>query len=379
MEYDSRWDRKLPSKDPRKPSLTLKESLILSANKSFDVDRLIGSAYGQKLIDMLEPYFLSDDPMDPAVVRYWEERGLRKEIVHGGPQSWNNWTIFTPLSAYRPENAGRKYPLVFGLHGGDAGEFEGESVFLAESTGYARKAAQEEFILALPEDHDAEPIMRCYRYLLEHYPVDVSRVYTTGYSAGSDRSVRVALRHPEVFAGMLIGAGVPFNLIDDEKEIENAERYKMPMIAIGCLSDKGNHTPFYSTNPLDHPTSPFIEKLLCAEGKMRWINRIFRINHIPFRSAEENRAYVEAQGTPAEKRIGMRAQRSKVFEWAGKKHYCLDYTDAEGIDSVRYVFIEDMPHYEPVNMLDLAWPFLKRFSRNPEDGSLQCSEPAFDR
>ena len=88
---------------------------------------------------------------------------------------------------------------------------------------------------------------------------------------------------------------------------------------------------------------------------MRWINRIFRVNHIPYYSVEENRDYVLTQGTPAEKRIGMRAQRSKVWEWAGKKHYCLDYTDAEGIDSVRYIFIEDMPHFEPVDMMDLAW------------------------
>lgn len=377
--YDRRWDTLVAPKEKDRQAYSLKEGLIFSGNNSFDVNRLICSEYGQKIIDTMEPFFLSTDPMDPKVVAYWREKGLKKEMVRGGPQEWNMWTIFTPVSAELPENAGRKYPLVFGLHGGDAGEFAGEPIFLAESTGYAKKAAEEEFILAMPEDHDAEPIMNLYNYLVEHYPVDRSRVYAAGYSAGSDRSVRVCLRHPEIFAGMLIGAGVPFNLIDDEKEIINTEKYKMPMIAIGCLSDKGNHTPFYSTNTLDHPTSPFIEKLLCAEGKMRWINRIFRVNHIPYYSVEENRDYVLTRGTPAEKRIGMRAQRSKVWEWAGKKHYCLDYTDAEGIDSVRYIFIEDMPHFEPVDMMDLAWPFLKRFSRNLQDGSLVCSEPEFDR
>lgn len=260
-----------------------------------------------------------------------------------------------------------------------AGEFDGEPVFIAESTGYARKAAEEEFILAMPEDHDTPPIMELYNYMVKNYPVDRSRVYLTGYSAGSDRSARAALRHPELFAGMLIGAGVPFNLIDDPQEIENAVKYKIPFIAVGCLSDKGNHTPFYSSNSLDNPVPDFIAKLLSAEGKMMWINRFFRINHIPYYSIEENKEYVLSQGTPAEKRIGMRAQRSKTWEWAGQLHYCLDYTDAEGIDSVRYVFVDGMPHFEPVDMMDIAWPFLKRFSRNMEDGSLVCDQPEYDR
>ncbi len=377
ISYDERWDRLLQPKDPSQQPFSLREALIRSGNRDFDVDRLLHSEYGQRTIDGMEPFFLSEDPMDPYVLAYWEKKGLRKERLLGGPQPWNYWTIFTPLSAYLPENAGRKYPLVFGLHGGGAGEFDGEPVFLAESTGYARKAAEEEFILAMPEDHDTPPIMAFYHYLVENYPVDRSRVYLTGYSAGSDRSVRAALRHPEVFAGMLIGAGVPFNLEKDETEIENAVKYKMPFIAVGCLSDKGNHTPFYSSNPIDNPVPDFIARLLSAEGKMEWINHFFRINHIPFYSAEENREYVLSRGTAAERRIGMRAQRSKTWEWAGMQHFCLDYTDREGIDSVRYVFIEGLPHFEPVNMLDLAWPFLKRFSRDPESGSLLCSQAEY--
>ena len=51
----------------------------------------------------------------------------------------------------------------------------------------------------------------------------------------------------------------------------------------------------------------------------------------------------------------------------------------EACSGVFDIFIEDMPHFEPVDMMDLAWPFLKRFSRNPGDGSLVCSEPEFDR
>lgn len=377
--YDPRWNRAVRPISYEKQPLSLREILIQSGNRNFDVDRLLCSEYGNRIIRNLEPLFLSNDPMDPAVIEYWEKKGLRKERISGGPQPWNDWIVFTPLSASESQNADRSYPLVFGLHGGDAGESKGEPIFLAESTCYAHKAAEEEFILVMPEDHDTPGVMRCFDYMIENYPVDRTKVYLTGYSAGSDRSVRAALKHPELFAGILVGAGVPFNLIDEPSQIENAQKYKMPLIAVGCLCDKGNHTPFYHTNPIDNPVPDFIARLLCAEGKMEWINRFFRINHIPFYSLEENRDYVLRYGTEAEKRIGMRAQRSKTWEWAGLKHFCLDYADTDGMDLIRYIFIENLPHFEPVNMFDLAWPFLKRFSRNLQDGSLICSQPKYDR
>ena len=106
--YDRRWDTLVAPKEKDRPAHSLKEGLIFSGNNSFDVNRLICSEYGQKIIDGMEPFFLSTDPMDPKVVAYWREKGLKKEMVRGGPQEWNMWTIFTPVSAELPENAGRK-------------------------------------------------------------------------------------------------------------------------------------------------------------------------------------------------------------------------------------------------------------------------------
>lgn len=374
LPLDPRWDAPMPCKDPQARRVSLREGLKASGNRSFDVDAFARSEYGQRYLDGLEPIFLSDDPMDARVLDYWYARGLRKKRVHGGPQSWNDWIIFTPLSAERPENASRRYPVVIALHGGAAGEFDGEPVFFAESSGYARKAAEEEFILALPEDHDAEPILRLYDYIMAHEPADASRVYLAGFSAGGDRSCRVALKRPELFAGMCIGAGVPFSLSRDEKEIANATKHKLPFIAVGCLNDKGNHTPLCQSNPLDNPVPDFIARILTAEGKMGWINTFFDINHVAHGTLSDNLAYLEHGGTVEEKRLGMPAHRSFTWEWAGAKHLCLDYTDREGLQSVRYVFIEGLPHTEPVDMMDIAWPYLKRFSRRISDGQLICDQ-----
>lgn len=374
---DSRWNWLMIGKDPDRPRVPLHEGLTGAANRTFDMEAFAQSEYGMKYLDGMAPVFLSDDPMDETVLAYWHERGLRKEIVHGGPQEWNDWTIFTPLSALQPENK-RLYPLVIGLHGGGAGKYDGEPIFMAESSCYARKAAEEEFILAMPEDHDAEPILNLYRYMVEHYPVDRERVYLAGYSAGGDRSCRAALRYPELFAGICVGAGVPFNLIRSEEEIRHAAELKIPLIAIGCLNDKGNHTPLCRTNPLDNPVPDFIAKILSAEGKMGWINTFFDINHTDHLTLEQTVAALEEGGTEAEKRIGMKAQRSFSWTWAGARHHCLDYRDREGMQSTRYIFIEGLPHTEPVNMMDLAWPYLKRFSRKADGHTLVCSGDAED-
>lgn len=374
---DPRWNWLMIGKDPTHPRISLREGLIGSGNRSFDMDALAASAYGQKYLDGMEPVFLSDDPMDEVILNYWRERGLHKEIVHGGPQDWNDWTIFTPLSAFDPGSP-RKYPLIIGLHGGAAGKYEGEPIFMAESSCYARKAAEEEFILAMPEDHDAEPILHLYQYVVSHYPVDVERVYLAGFSAGGDRSCRAAMRYPELFAGICVGAGVPFSLIRDDEEIRRTTELKMPLIAIGCLNDKGNHTPLCRSNPLDNPVPDFIAKILSAEGKMGWIHTFFDINHVTHPSFEETIAALETVGTEEEKRIGMLAHRSYSWYWEGARHYCLDYRDRDGMQSVRYVFIEGLPHTEPVDMMDIAWPYLKRFSRRQKDHTLLCTDDAED-
>lgn len=371
--HDARWDAKvLHSKNPAEQPSSIREALKKASNRAYDEALLLDSDYGMRILDRMQPLFLSSDPSDEKVIAFWRERGLRKECMIGGPEPWNHWEIFTPLSALEPENSCKKYPLVIALHGGSAGEFDGASLFFTECN-YAYKAAEEEFILALLDKHDVEGIMALYNHLVENYPVDTSRVYLAGYSAGSDRSTNCGLHHPELFAGLLIGAGLPFTFVHDEELKANAKKYKLPVICVGCLGDKGNHTPFYNTNPVDNPMPEFIAKLFYGENKMRWINSFFDINHIPYYSLEENKEYLAHSGTPEEKRIGLRAQESWTYEEGGIHHMCLGYRDAEGMQSVRYIFIEDMPHFEPPNLMDIGWDFLKRFSRDPETHALICS------
>lgn len=359
------WDvpRLWSKKSGEKPS-SLREQLPHSGNKYYDNEALINSEYGDALIKIREPFFLSEDQLSPEVVEYWARKGLRKELIDG-PEAWNKWAIFTPLSALRAENKDRKYPLVFALHGGGAGPDDGCTIFSTESEGYAKLAAEEELILGVLDNHSDEGIMAFYNYLIRRYPVDVSRVYLTGFSAGGNRATWSSLLHPELFAGILVGAGLPFSFDYDEDLVTRAAEFRIPMIGIGGTREKGNSIPFSTTNPVDNPLPEIVARLLGAENKVRWANAFFKLNHIPCSTLKENLARVAASKDEVEKLIGIGVQRSKVTAEMGQKHYWAEYADEDGLGLVTYVYIENLPHCVPPDMLDIGWNFLRRFSRDP--------------
>lgn len=108
-----------------------------------DLQAMIDGGYIDALGDMMEPVLISLDDRSPEVMAYWAKHGMVKEF-HGDNNGMNweayenktgykwvrtekkdgiqnfhkSWTSFVPVSAFQPENAGRKYPTVIVLHGG---------------------------------------------------------------------------------------------------------------------------------------------------------------------------------------------------------------------------------------------------------------------
>ncbi|HZK26638.1 MAG TPA: PHB depolymerase family esterase [Thermoclostridium sp.] len=363
--FRSWWDiKRIWGKNPKEQPNSLRELLNSSANRYYDSDKLVNSEFGDELVKIRKAFFLSEDQMSKEVVQYWAQRGLRKELVDG-PEEWNKWAIFTPNSALKEENKDRKYPLIFALHGGGAGPGDGSTIFSTESEGYAELAAEHELILGVLDNHWDEGIMALYDYLVKNYPVDVSRVYLTGFSAGGNRATQTSLLHPELFAGILVGAGLPFSFDYDESLVENAAKYRIPMIGIGGTHDKGNTIPFSTTNPIDNPLPEIVARLFGADNKMRWANAFFKLNHIDYYSHEENLSHVSSSNDEVEQIIGIKVQHSKITYEMGQKHYWAEFTDKNGLCLVKYIYIDNLPHCVPPNMMNLGWEFLSKFSRDP--------------
>jgi len=373
-DFRSWWDvKRIWSKKPNERPMSLRELLKLSGNRYYDSDKLVNSEFGDALVKIRRPFFLSEDEMSEEVVNYWAQRGLRKELIDG-PEDWNKWAIFTPLSALKEENKDRKYPLIFALHGGGAGPDDGCTIFSTESEGYAELAADHELILGVLDNHWDEGIMAFYDYLVKNYPVDTSKVYLTGFSAGGNRATWTSLKHPELFAGILVGAGLPFYFEYDESLVENAAKYRIPMIGIGGTHEKGNSIPFSTTNPVDNPLPEIVARLLGAENKVRWANAFFKLNHIEYYSLEENLAHVSKTDDEVEKIIGIKVQHSRITYEMGQKHYWAEYCDDSGLCLVKYIYIDNLPHCVPPNMMELGWEFLRKFSRDPVSKKLIYNE-----
>ena len=68
-----------------------------------------------------------DDPMNPELVRYWAERGLKKELFdQERDEGKYAYSVFTPLSM----DPQKKYAVIYVSHGG------GVTIELAETYGF---------------------------------------------------------------------------------------------------------------------------------------------------------------------------------------------------------------------------------------------------
>ncbi len=126
-----------------------------------------------------------------------------------------------------PEGLNGNVPLVVAMHGC----LQNAETY-AKETGWNDLADRYGFIVMYPEQHAANNGQNCFNwfedadinrdqgeamsirsmvdYVYEHYPVDASRTYATGLSAGGCMTVVMLAAYPEVFRAGAIMAGLPY-------------------------------------------------------------------------------------------------------------------------------------------------------------------------
>ena len=128
---------------------------------------------------------------------------------------------------YVPAHPAERPALVVALHGcgQQASDFDDE-------TGWTALAEQAGFILLLPEQSPSNNPTRCFNWfqpvdsrrkrgepesirhmvetLLARYPIDRSRLFVTGLSAGGGMTSVMLATHPDLFAGGAVLSGVPY-------------------------------------------------------------------------------------------------------------------------------------------------------------------------
>lgn len=331
-----------------------------------DAAAIAASEDGQEMARRMR---MMDFPEDSEASRnYWKqyEKGLHKE-VHG--EGLDKWASYIPCAAER--EPGRKFPLIFCLHGAH------NPIQLTESYGVAQLAAREECIVIAPENENLENILSLLDYAKGHFPVDERRVYSIGYSFGGFMSSRNVLSRPDIFAGvgmggMLFAGDVKAHELDGqpypayhltEEMLQKAESVKMPALLFMGENEMLRLLPLWKEPEQDIRDG--VIPLSSADKRAAFNNwrRAGGCGPAHFLSEGE-------EASPAEKRIGARFERTEIREYSGRRYFIGDSVNPDGDCLFRTVACEKMVHWPTPAFAELVWEQIGRFARDVRTGDL---------
>lgn len=342
---------------PKPAPATFRDRFIGAGSPNFDPDRYIDSEFGDKLMKLYENYAPYEREDDPAVFAYWERLGLRKEI-HNQDDPERKWTAFVPMEA--EEQPEKRYPVMFCIHGNSA------SPFTVETYGYCHLAAEEKFIVIIPQDAE-DTFAQLYETVMKDYPSDPTRVYIMGFSYGGWIVNKYGVELVEKFAAGCSG-GVLYNGYDGnsgyrkmrftDAQRKNAAEKHFPIIFITGLQESNLFLPY---NKQKDEVTNLRDKVF---GTIFWRE----MNGCAVPSFEEAVDVSHRNANSVENVLGTKCDKTWVEILDGVEYYFGAVTAQDGVDRVVHVGIENGPHCPAPSFAKVSWDFMKHFSRDPETG-----------
>ncbi|MDR1185871.1 MAG: aldo/keto reductase [Bifidobacteriaceae bacterium] len=305
-----------------------------------------------------------EDPLHPEVLRHWARLGVRKELFDADTDG--RYAVFTPLdlggglgggeSAATPEC---RRPLVYVSHGGL------EPINHAETNGWAELAGREGLIVVYPwnrgpsnDDVQSEFPRILDALTARGYPIDPTRVYAVGYSAGSDATGVLACVYPDVLAAVSPSPGG--NLFAKGRWHADRSSYakngplRLPLICVAGTMDGGDVYPLVAQEHLDNFSI--------------WMTHIAKARDFEPLTLERSRAIAGTSPDAAERAFGFEFHRTFSFtreemQWVGG-----DFFGDEGTVVARFVAGIGLPHAVTATHSLLIWDYLKHFSRDRATG-----------
>lgn len=369
-----------------------KKYLTVAHNGHADVDDVMQGAYGDAWAKRLHLCYSFDDPMDPALLHYYESIGLRKQMFETDDY-WTRWALFTPLSMLLPENKNRKYPLVFVFHGG-GNSLESEEF----SCGFQQIAAKEGFIICNPQNTNPDNVLRLLDVIRGLVPIDEERVYATGYSQGGMQTTAVTKLHPELFAAAApSGNAVWDNRIEKEDEQRLTDTF-LPFMQVVGGCEQSYIVPYNEAHPrkdwgVSLPGDPIAMAFRPETGdptqnpeEFKKLMAQFNAKYTPEeRLAQVNRRLATLGCAPRDVerclklgaldgevawQMGFYGDKEEIVRPYGRKHYVSDIYNKDGLLAFRYVVVAGAPHWPPVSMGEMVWDFFKRYRRDKMTGKV---------
>ena len=360
------WNTPLRTR-PGKTARALMDDGLGDPEYSFE--DYVSGPYGDRITEYFKTYALYDgEDMHPDVLEYWRNygKGLDK-FYHDDEDLFKRWCAYVPCSAKLPDNRDRKYPCIV----------IGQRTFtmmLYEASSFIHMAARNEIVVLtgtdVNEDDNFENMLDT---ALKLYPIDPSRVYLHGHSFGAVLSGRHAVKYAKRIAGVCMSGSQYYGADSTEEEIAFAAKVRMPLIAVHCTNQSRNLLPYNVTprrrmspkNRMNATTSDF--SLLTGYEELKFWRKI---NHCRPVGIEYMRNIQQNSQDPCEKVLGIEFDETHVEQREDVDHYFGDIRDDNGTVMLRYVGVKGGPHAVPPHAGDIAWEFLRDFSRDTETGAL---------
>ncbi|MDO4331365.1 MAG: hypothetical protein Q4C58_01630 [Eubacteriales bacterium] len=330
------------------------------AKGTFDPAAYENSALGRTTAEMRGIYDqYKGDQMNPAVLAYWKEKGVKKEVFDADKEAEQMmFSVLTPLKTEKDH----KYPLIYCLHGG------GEDIFSAEVYGYGLLTGMGNCITVCPtaSTHgnpmvEAE-FIRILGFLKEHaYPVDFTRVYVVGFSGGEGATQRLAMLHADKIAGIGPTPG-PNSFRGVSLPILQAgynEKFglDMPMICLGGSEDGGDMWPLNTQQ--------------CVNSFNFCMQNVVKAKNYKQLTLDETCRIARTSPNTVSRLFGLEFDESWINKLEDTYIYFGDFYNEKGWPMARFGSIIGMPHIQCPEQAMLIWSFLRQFSRDLKTGALR--------
>ncbi|MDR1801451.1 MAG: hypothetical protein LBQ95_06405 [Lachnospiraceae bacterium] len=316
----------------------------------------------------------ADKPLHPDLLRYWANKGLKKELFDADHDDAKYaYSVFTPLDI-DPE---KKYALIYYSHGG------GHNIEMAEIYGFNELAAIEKYIIVYPQNGgrsndevDTEFGRIMGELKKKGYPIDWERVYTAGFSSGSDAAISAACTYPDMVAA--VSAMTGGNVFTQKRFYTGPEYYastkglRIPCFFCGGTVDRSN---FPAPWILDHegilgsPGDHGVPKMEYAVENLNiWLREIGKIKNYTPLTLDGIKDLLRNSDDPVEKESGLIFDKTFSFTAQGTNWIGGDYYGDDGAPAVRYVRAYGIPHVIWESEANVVWDYLKHFRRDLNTG-----------
>jgi poly(3-hydroxybutyrate) depolymerase len=244
----------------------------------------------------------------------------------------------------KKQGSTQKYPVVFSAHGG------GGTLFEAENHGFVAICREKGFIVVAPENENSNPKVSAenLKPMLDEmeklgYPIDRSRIYYTGMSAGGSTSLYIGLRRSQLVAAVAAHSS--------PAPLDNTSGRYSGLITQEMFNT-GTEVPMWmAVGEFDYGQLPL------SEGTIAGLNSWLAMNNCSKASATNDNL------------IGITADTVTVKKRYGVDYTFADYFNGQGVKMNRIIGIEGHPHWVAPDFAESAWEFMSRFSRS-ENGEL---------